>query len=526
MSISTEPRFAEGRAGPGVLDWIADTARVCVGVDAAASMTGTQLKQEARVLADRLRQHFVPRSVVGTLADNSAAWLIADLALQSAGMVHVPLPMFFSAEQMLHAVRSSSMAGLFCADAGQAAALGYRTAVMDAHVPAHPGLKCFTPDGGVVPCARTLPRNVSKITFTSGTTGAPKGVMLSNAQQLSTARGIAAVTAGLCVRRHLCMLPLPVLLENVAGVYTALMTGMSCVLRPLEAVGLNGASGFDPGRCVQAVASSGAESIILLPEMLHALVTSIQAAQVRPASFAKIKYVAVGGARTPPALIQRARALGLPVYEGYGLSECASVVALNLPAADRVGSVGRPLPGLAVRINGEGEIEVHGRGFEGYLGGDAPAMQAWLATGDLGVIDDAGYLSIAGRKDSLIVTGFGRNVSPEWPEGLLAGNDGILQAAVFGAGRPFLAAVIVASPEVDDAEIAARVAAVNTRLPEYARIEAWTRASEGFTVANGLATANGRMRRSAIYARYRASITALYDRAARRYGPEPAPAAR
>ncbi|HYH41855.1 MAG TPA: hypothetical protein VD867_07720, partial [Burkholderiales bacterium] len=140
--------------------------------------------------------------------------------------------------------------------------------------------------------------------------------------------------------------------------------------------------------------------------------------------------------------------------------------------------------------------------------------EPWLRSGDLGTIDADGFVSITGRKKNVLVTGFGRNVSPEWPESLLLESPLLAQAAVLGEARPYLVAVLVAaSPHVDDGMLQELVSQANLRLPDYARIRRWVRASEPFTVRNSLATANGRLRRDAIVQRYAQRLDTLYDEA-------------
>ena len=267
-----------------------------------------------------------------------------------------------------------------------------------------------------------LPPGTSKITYTSGTTGAPKGVALSVKQQWDVARALADATAGLGLRRHLCLLPLAVLLENVAGVYAPSLAGMDVCLPPLAEVGLRGSSSFDAAACLAAIERWQAHSVILQPQMLAALTAALEHGARPPRS---LRFAAVGGAKVSPALLARSRALGLPAYEGYGLSECASVVALNLPGADRPGSAGRPLPHAAVRIV-DGEIHVQD-----------------VATGDLGRLDADGFLHVNGRRKHVLITSFGRNVSPEWPEAELLAGRAIAQAAVFGEARARLCALLV-----------------------------------------------------------------------------------
>ncbi len=131
------------------------------------------------------------------------------------------------------------------------------------------------------------------------------------------------------------------------------------------------------------------------------------------------------------------------------------------------------------------------------------------ATGDLGHIDDAGHIRLAGRSKNLLITSFGRNISPEWVEASLLAQPAILQAVVCGEARPWLAAIIVPMPGASGDAVAAAIAAANASLPDYARICGWL-ASPPFTLENGLATGNGRPKRDAILARHAAEVATLY----------------
>jgi long-subunit acyl-CoA synthetase (AMP-forming) len=168
----------------------------------------------------------------------------------------------------------------------------------------------------------------------------------------------------------------------------------------------------------------------------------------------------------------------------------------------------------------EGAIEVAGNVFAGYLG-QAPAPRgAWLDTGDLGHFDDDGFLYVTGRRKNVLITGFGRNVSPEWIEGELALAPSVRQVLVLGDGRPHLAAIVVPAPGADAARIAADIRRVNAALPDYARIGRFIVADEPFLPANGLLTDNGRPRREAIAARHADAIDALYADAESPHVPE------
>ena len=206
-------------------------------------------------------------------------------------------------------------------------------------------------------------------------------------------------------------------------------------------------------------------------------------------------------------MIEAGWASAIPVYEGYGLSECCSVVALNRPGARKTGTVGRPLPGLQLRIDA-GEIVVEGPSvMDGYLGGE-DGGPSWR-TGDLGAVDAEGYLSIHGRKDNLLVTSLGRNVSPEWIETMLLGDRRIGLCVVFGSGSSHLTALIAPSaagvewfsqnaPE----EVLALIARLCASAPEYAVPRDAIVMSAPQLVGLGLLTSNGRFRRNAVTAHF------------------------
>lgn len=440
---------------------------------------------------DALRDRLVAQRtrVLATLMDNGAAWVVADLAAAAAGIVHVPLPVFFTPEQIGHALQAAGVDTVLTLPALAARWAGAPT--VDIAVAAQP-LAMLRLPGAAVP----MPTGTAKITFTSGTTGAPKGVCLSGDAMREVAEGLVAAMAPLDIRRHLCALPFAVLLENIAGLMAPLMRGATCVVLPLDQLGLRGSSSFDAAQFQRVVAAQQPHSLILLPQMLRAWVGYLmQSGQRAPAS---LRMVAVGGAAVGAKLLQMAQAVGIPAHEGYGLSEGASVQTLNLPGASRAGSAGRALPHARLRIAADGEVEVAGSLFGGYLG-STQAPPAWWPTGDLGTIDADGFLHIQGRKKHVLITAFGRNVSPEWVETALRGENAIAQAVVFGDGEPALSAVLWPTrPELPDTVLQAAVDAANDTLPDYARIERWLRGRADFSAASGLATANGRPQRVAI----------------------------
>jgi len=438
------------------------------------------------------------------LADNGLGWAVADLALHLEGLLSVPVPSYFTVAQRLHALDD---AGIDCllADAPLEARewlAGWRQ-VGHSDVT---GLTLFRRD--LDPFAASAPATgTAKVTYTSGSTSAPKGVCLSTAQLEAVAASLAAATASLALSRHLCLLPLPTLLENVAGLYAPLLRGATCLLPGSHVTGMSYA-GPDPSRLLACIAQSRPESLILVPELLQLLVLAAERGWPVPPS---LQFVAVGGAAVSPLLLERAATVGLPVFEGYGLSECASVVCLNTPAARRPGSVGRPLPHARLRVAADGEILVSGTTFLGYLG-DAPRDDGEeLATGDLGTVDEDGFVTLRGRRRNVFITSLGRNVTPEWVEQEIRQFPGIRHVMVSGESRPYPVALVSAGADVAAADIGRAVAAANARLPDYAQVRRWWRAPRPFSFDDGLLTANGRLRREAIAARYGAQLDALYE---------------
>ncbi len=468
-------------------------------------MDGAELLQAVDTLATRLLGHAC--QVLAVLADNGPDWVVADLAALRVGLVHLPLPGFFTSEQMVHALETSGADSVLTDDPARIAELGLGFA----QIGTWNELVLLRRERGSAPVP--LPTGTAKISFTSGSTGQPKGVCLSAAGLMDTALSVARALEDVPVRRHLCVLPLALLLENVAGTYAPLLRGAELYLSPLAELGWRGMSGFDPIALAARVADSRAGSVILVPELLKAW-TQFLAMTGRRAP-EHLQFVAVGGARSDAGLISCALAAGLPVYEGYGLTECGSVVSLNRPGADRPGSVGRPLPHVQVSLDRMGEIHVCSRAGLGYLNGpifsdpDNADGNRW-PTGDLGSQDADGFLHLSGRRKNLLITAYGRNVAPEWVEAALTAQPEIAQAVVGGDGQIWLTGILVPAPGIDADQLAWAVAKANTHLPDYARVGDWIRAAP-FTPQNGQATGNGRPRREAITAHYAAAIADLYQ---------------
>ncbi|MFY7857203.1 MAG: AMP-binding protein, partial [Rubrivivax sp.] len=454
--------------------------------------------------------------------DNRAPFVALDDAAVASGRVHVPLPTFFTPAQWSHAVQQAAV----------------DTLVVDPTVAAAwPRLDWMPLDVGGVPMrlARGLrpagapplraPAGTSRITFTSGSTGDPKGVCLSTAALEDVADGVVQALAPLGVQRHLAVLPMSVLLEHVAGMMAARRHGATVLLPPLASLGWQGSSRLDIAVFDVRVRELAPDTLILLPHMLRLWCEAL-AAWKRPAP-PSLKFVAVGGAAVGTTLVDKAGSLGLPVGEGYGLSECGSVQTLNRPGQSRAGSVGRPLAHARLRVADDGEIWVAGTRFLGYLGylGAAggpgvpasspasspsppspPSSHDEWPTGDLGHIDAEGFVHLLGRKSQRLITAYGRNVSPEWVESALQQHAAVAQAVVLGDGQPVLSAVLWPARGADAVDLATAVQATNQQLPDYARIGRWVLGTAAFSPETGLATANGRPRRRVVLERHAALL--------------------
>ena len=456
-------------------------------VEAGRSLDYATLLSEIGARSQTLHQLGARR--LGLALDNGIDWVLWDLAALQAGVVCVPLPGFFSADQQKHVLDSAGVDSLIAAEPSLYKDLGFSAGPS--------GIWVRNPDS-----VADLPQGTLKITFTSGTTGNPKGVCLDADLQLRVAFSLWQASLACEVEKHLCVLPLATLLENIAGIYAPLLAGACIELVPMTQIGLRGASQFDLPSFLDTLNRVQPHSLILLPQLLLALVTAAERGLPIPAS---LRCIAVDGGRVAPPLLERAEALGLPVYEGYGLSECASVVCLNAPGQCYAGTVGKPLQHVQLQLAADGEVLVKGAQMLGYVG--EPVLTGeWLATGDLGHFAGE-YLVLHGRKRHQFITAYGRNVNPEWVEAELVQQLPIAQAWLQGEAMPANVAVIVPRfSATTDAEIDSAIAEINQRLPDYAQVHHWLRATEAFSASNGLATANGRLRRAALQAHYQLVI--------------------
>ncbi|MFE0464919.1 AMP-dependent synthetase/ligase [Kitasatospora sp. NPDC058965] len=260
--------------------------------------------------------------------------------------------------------------------------------------------------------------------------------------------------------------------------------------------------------------------------------------RIRAALGGRVRSVMCGGSALSRRLGLFFAGAGMTVYEGYGLTETTAAITANPPGAPKFGTVGKPIPGAEVAIASDGEVWVRGGGvFGGYLNHPRCTAEAlrdgWLATGDLGELDEDGYLTITGRKKELIVTSSGKNLAPAALEERVRVHPLVHQCLVVGDNRPYVAALITLDPQALEhwqlsrrrapiegwaaladeelhAEIQRAVAAANTAVSRAESIRAFRLLPGSFTVAQGLMTPSLKLRRQAIADWYAEDIEALY----------------
>lgn len=410
--------------------------------DDAGAVTWQELAARVAGLARRLDD--APQTIA-LAVPGGIDYVVADLALTLAGKRQVPLPFFFSPEQTGHILTESAAEAVIGADAGAFAGSP---------------LMVIPPRAAPVGALPEYPGGAERVIYTSGSSGRPKGVIIGDRQLDASLSALGRVVGASPRDRHLSVMPLPQLLEQICGIFLPILAGAECALRFDATRALLGGPLDGLTRAMEEIRPT---TSLLTPGILGRWVAALEhAGAIAPSS---LRFVAVGGAASPPALIRAAEAAGLPVHEGYGLSECCSVVAMNRPGENAPGTVGPVLDGIDLQIV-DGEITVAGPTvMDSYLGG-APAPARWH-TGDLGRLEN-GRLVVEGRKDALLVTSAGRNISPEWVEARVNADPRVVSSALTLRSDGALVLIVVQAAPVTAEEIAAPLA----DLPAYARPEA------------------------------------------------------
>ena len=423
--------------------------------------------------------------------------------------------------------------------------------------------------------AVATPDDLAMLVYTSGTTGPPKGAVHSHANVCwvmeSFRRSLGASLEG---KRVVSYLPMAHVLERDVSHYLHLIDGseVTCCPDPAAVGGylrdvrphffaavprvwekLAGAiraierspeeeEAFETALAIGMEVATARMRGADLSDELQAAWEQADAAQLAPArallGLDDCSSAFTGGAPIPPDVHRFFLALGVPLGEGYGLTESTFVFTFE-PYRVRVGTVGRPMPGIEARLAADGEVLVRGPlVFQGYLGAPEKTAEAinaggWLCTGDIGRFDDAGYLAIVDRKKELIITAGGKNISPANLEGALKSHRLIGQACAIGDRRPYLVALLVLDPEaapawarakgISDtslaslahhpevmAELERNVAAVNEGVAQAEQVKRYVVLHDEWLPDSDELTPTMKLKRRGIAARFGAEIEALY----------------
>ncbi len=479
------------------------------------SLSYEELLLEIQKASEYLNLISMPeQKVYAVLMANNPAWAVLDLALLFNDHCAVPLPEFFSLNQLKHAIADSKAEYLIIEESV------INSKVIDEILDLFADKDSFTIAGKKLACLKIKQQekqkkkntqNISKITYTSGTTDKPKGVLLTEEIIMSKVVSLKIASEANTNDISLSILPLSTLLENIGGLYVPLYCGATIIILSPETIGLTGSSHIEKDKLLAVIHKYQPTAFIIIPQLLQLFIHAIASGYKLPDS---LRFIAMGGAPVSRKILEQAVQCHIPVYEGYGLSEAVSVIAVNNPSVNRIGSVGQVLDNHKVKISNEGEILVKGQLFEGYLGQTTRDSNNYYPTGDLGHFDEDDFLYVTGRIKNVINTSFGRNISPEWIEKELETIPLVMQCVVYGHGKPGLVALLVLRKEVKKntsrEKLSEFINQVNLSLPDYAIVRNFIITDVPFSVENSQLTGTGRAKREIIFKTYHAQLEQCY----------------
>jgi long-chain acyl-CoA synthetase len=498
-----------------------------------------------------------PGDTVGILSENRHEWLAADLAILSAGAADVPLHAPLSPAQVQYQLAHSGAKGVVVSGQAQAdKVLAMRDALPDLE-----WLVAFDPvdlsgrirslswegliergwwsshDQDVLRREVSLTRDdLATIIYTSGTTGPPKGVMLSHGNLLSNAEATVATSSIKMSEVLLSWLPYSHIYARTCDHYvTAIAGALICLAESMDTLIVN----------LAETEPTWMTAVPRFYEKVWAAVEAVppehRAARLRAIFGSRLWQLSSGGAPLPRHVGEGFERAGIPLLEGYGLTESSPCIAFNTLECHKLGTVGRPMAGVEVRIAADGEILTRGpHVMMGYWKDPeatrAAVVDGWLHTGDVGFLDAEGYLTITDRKKDLIITSGGKNIAPSELERLLTSDPYIDQAVTFGDRKPFVSALIVPNlpllekkaselgcrVEVDGDFIRAeplhdffveRVARVMDAVSQPERVRAFLILARPFRVEADELTATLKVRRKFVLEKYKARLEELYTSA-------------
>jgi long-chain acyl-CoA synthetase len=409
--------------------------------------TWYEVADEAELLAGMIHAAGIePGDRVAHVSENRYEWIITDLAMHLAGVVHVPIHVTLAGEQIAEQIIDSGARLVFASSDQLLASFAERIG-SNVRVLVHDKWAAtVTAHGNSPPTPRPhvpAPDDLATILYTSGTTGRPRGVMLSQRNLATNAAAAANAYGAGPDQTRLCILPLSHIYARTCDLYTWVYDGARLVL---------GESRDTLARDCQLVKPTALNAVPFLYQRIAEKISTSgaadQSAALRQFFGGRMEHLTSGGAPLAPNVERWYAEQGLPVLQGYGLTEAAPVISFSNLSASRFGAVGRPIPGVEVRIAADGEVLCRGPNVMLGYWHDEPATaeairDGWLHTGDLGELDADNFLYIRGRKKELIVLSTGKKVLPTRVENLLTASPLIDQAAVFGDGQCGLAALIV-----------------------------------------------------------------------------------
>lgn len=496
-----------------------------------------------------------PGDRVAILSENRVEWVLADLAILASGAVGVPMHAPLSPRQIAYQLTHSGAVGIFLSGREQAEKLAqvigelpelrfviaFDSATTICDVFAHhswAGLRQLGQRSSSF--AEVLRResaqardHLATIIYTSGTTGLPKGVILTHGNLLSNAEAGVEIAGTSQDDVVLSWLPYSHIYARTCDLVMSSLSGATlCLAESIDALTTNLAE-IRPS-CMSAVPR--------FYEKVWANIAGLpiehQKVALRTIFGPRVRHFSSGGAPLPKQVARGFDEAGMTLMEGYGLTESSPIISFNTLNAVKVGTVGRAIPKVEIRIADDGEVLTRGpHVMKGYWRDEDSTRRAivdeWLHTGDLGELDADGYLSITGRKKDLIITSGGKNVSPSELERLLTSDTLIEQAVVCGDARPFISALIVpdfAALEKEAAAIgcpietqgemivsdpiralfAGRIESVMKDVSNPERVKEFLLLARPFRVEDEEVTATMKVRRTHILAKHAQAIDALY----------------